>query len=98
MLWLGEWALRDPGLKQAAHREKLDEERQLAERRDGRGRIPLDMDAPPERIERDRPVPSCHSLAWCLTQGVTPFVPRNTPLLRFQQGYTGAILCFNCRL
>ena len=53
---VGQRAIRHPGLEHAAHFEKLDEERQLSERCDRRGRIPFDVDSPPERIERNRPV------------------------------------------
>jgi hypothetical protein len=51
----GEWTVRHPRLEDAAHFETLDAEGHLAERRDGRCGIPLDVDAPPEGIECNCP-------------------------------------------
>ncbi|MDF0675351.1 MAG: hypothetical protein P0120_13590 [Nitrospira sp.] len=98
VLKLCQRAIRDPGLKQATHFEKLDEERQLAKWSHSCSRVPLDVDSPPKRLERNRPLLSGHGLAWCLTHWVTPFVRNNVPPLRCQQAYPGAGRCFNCRL
>jgi len=53
MTVVGQRAVRNPSLEQTAYVETLDEERQLSERRDRRGRIPFDVDSSPECIERN---------------------------------------------
>lgn len=68
--------VRHPRIEHSAYLEELDEEGPRSERCDSRGRIPLDVDATPERIERDRPGLSDQGLAWCFTHWRTPFIPR----------------------
>ena len=59
---VGEWAIGHPRLEDAAHLEKLDEEGQLAEWRDGRSWIPLDVDRPPKVSSAIAPVCPANAL------------------------------------
>jgi hypothetical protein len=50
----GQRAVRHPGVEQAGLFQVVDEERQLAERRDGCGRIPFDVDSTGEGVRYRR--------------------------------------------
>ena len=52
----GERTSLNPVAKETGGGEELTEENQLAQRRDGRVRIPFDMETPAVRIDRQRPV------------------------------------------
>jgi hypothetical protein len=57
-------ALRDPVVKQATDMQKFDEERQLAQRRHRRIRIPIDVDSPTKGIHRYWPANRHQRAGW----------------------------------
>ena len=86
----------DPGSEEAAHLKKFGEERQLAERGDGRLRVPLDVDSAPKGIHRHRARVGHQRGAFALTRWVTVLLVHMCLLAALFQRLTSGRARSNC--